>query len=375
MRHICYVTGTRADFGLMRSCLEKIEQAPQLKLSVAVTGMHLNPKFGNTIEEVRASGFKIHTVDNNDEDGSRLAMANAVGEQVSGFSKLFTSLKPSIILLLGDRGEMLAAAIAALYLNIPVAHIHGGELSGTVDESIRHAISKLSHFHFVATERSRERLVRMGELAVNVTVTGAPGLDDILNMDLPKKSELLKFLKINASSRLLAIVFHPVVQDAELAGDQMQQVLSALPANEQVVILMPNADAGGHFIRDKINEYSLVMDNVRVVTHLPRNMYLSLLAHCNVLIGNSSSGIIEAASFATRVINIGGRQSNRERNVNTVDVNVDSAEISDEISQALVSPELTSKNVYGDGQAGKRIVDLLISMKIDNNTTRKCNAY
>ncbi|MGF1758907.1 UDP-N-acetylglucosamine 2-epimerase [Photobacterium sagamiensis] len=375
MRHICYVTGTRADFGLMRSTLDKIEQVSQLQLSVAITGMHLDSKFGNTKQEVISSGFNTYIVGNSEDDGSRLSMANAVGEQVRGFSQLFASLQPSIILLLGDRGEMLAAAIAALYLNIPVAHIHGGELSGTVDESIRHAISKLSHFHFVATEKSRDRLVRMGELASNVMVTGAPGLDDILNMELPGKSELFDFLTIKNSSRLLAVVFHPVVQDAELAGIQMEQVLAALPTNEQVVILMPNADAGGQLIRDKINEYSSSMDNVKVVTHLPRNLYLSLLAHCDVLIGNSSSGIIEAASFSTWVINIGERQANRDRNANTIDLNVDSKEINDAINQLLFKPEPISRNIYGDGKAGKRIAQLLWEINIDDNTTRKCNTY
>jgi GDP/UDP-N,N'-diacetylbacillosamine 2-epimerase (hydrolysing) len=375
MRHICYVTGTRADFGLMRSTLEKIENSPNLKLSIAVTGMHLDLKYGDTKQEVIELGVDTYIVEHNHEDGSRLAMASAVGEQVGGFSQLFSSLQPSIVLLLGDRGEMLAAAIAALYLNIPVAHVHGGELSGTVDESIRHAISKLSHFHFVATKNSRERLIRMGELESNVTITGAPGLDDILNMELPGKPELLKFLNINNSSLLLALVFHPVVQDADLAGKQMQQVLSALPISGHVVILMPNGDAGAQLIRQKITEYASLVDNVTVITHLPRNFYLSLLSHSDVLIGNSSSGIIEAASFGTWVINIGDRQVNRERNANTIDVRVNSLEIEAAINKVFINPELICQNVYGDGQGGYRIVELLSVLTLNDNTTRKCNAY
>lgn len=375
MRHICYITGTRADFGLMSSTLTKINQSKYLKLSVAITGMHLDPKFGNTKQEVMDYGFDTHIVESEPENGSRLAMVNAVASQTSGFSTLFASLKPSIILLLGDRGEMLAAAIAALYLNIPVAHIHGGELSGTIDESIRHAISKLSHFHFVATKKSQNRLQRMGEELTNIFVTGAPGLDDILNMPIPSKSELIEFLTIKSSTLLLAVLFHPVVQDAEIADEQIGALLNALPDNEQVIMLMPNADAGGQLIRDKIIAYAKMRPNIKLKTHLPRNMYLSLIAHCDVLIGNSSSGIIEASSFATKVINIGDRQANRERNKNTIDVQLDTIEIRNEIDKAICQRKLVPENVYGDGMTGNRICHLLSQLVIDSNTMRKSNAY
>ena len=375
MRHICYVTGTRADFGLMSSTLFKIHKSKDLKLSVAITGMHLDAKFGDTKQEVIDFGFDTHIVNSNSEDGSRLAMANAVAMQISGFSELFASLKPSAILLLGDRGEMLAAAIAALYLNIPVVHIHGGELSGTVDESIRHAISKLSHYHFVATEKSQARLLRMGEKEANVFITGAPGLDDIINMDIPSKCNLLDFLCIENLIPLLAVVFHPVVQDAEIAGEQIEQLLFALPSDKQIVLLMPNADAGGQLIRDKITTYAAVHSNIKVVTHLPRNLYLSLISHCDVLIGNSSSGIIEAASFATKVINIGERKANRERNLNTLDVGLNTLDIKNAICNVLSEKNSTAENVYGDGQSGERICQFLSELVLDDTTTRKCNAY
>jgi GDP/UDP-N,N'-diacetylbacillosamine 2-epimerase (hydrolysing) len=359
----------------MSSTLTKINDAKDLKLSVAVTGMHLNPKFGETKKEVVNFGFDTHIVESVSEDGSRLTMVNAVATQTSGFSELFSSLNPSIILLLGDRGEMLAAAIAALYLNIPVVHIHGGELSGTVDESIRHAISKLSHFHFVSTKNSRERLIRMGEEEKNIYVTGAPGLDDIINTPTPNRGELIEFLEINNPITLLAVVFHPVVQDAEMAGQQTSTLLRALPVNQQIVILMPNGDAGGQLIHDEIFNYAKDHQNVKLIKHLPRNMYLSLIANCDVLIGNSSSGIIEAASFATRVINVGERQANRERNLNTFDVGLDTLEIKNAIQTILLDKKPTSENVYGDGHSGERICQLLSELVIDANVTRKCNAY
>lgn len=375
MRHICYVTGTRADFGLMKSTLDQIAITPDLKLSIAITGMHLESQFGDTKQEVLNTGLDCYLVNSQHDDGSRDAMANAVGEQVCGFTQLFTKLKPNVILLLGDRGEMLAAAISALYLNIPVAHIHGGELSGTVDESIRHAVSKLSHYHFVSTVMARERLIRMGEKKENIMVTGAPGLDDILNIDLPKKSELLNHLSIEGNPSLLAVVFHPVVQDAELADVQINQLLAGLPHNEQIVILMPNADAGGQLIKESINNFCASKSNIKTVVHLPRELYLSLLAHSDILLGNSSSGIIEAASFSTWVINIGERQANRERNTNTVDVDVDSKEIRAAIDTLLLKPKLDRTNIYGDGQAGKRITRLLGEIELNGDTTRKCNTY
>ena len=374
MRHICYVTGNRADFGLIRSTLQKIDSHPQLKLSIAMTGMHLIAKYGSTKQDVVNAGFNTYIVDSK-EDSTQLSMAVSVGEQISGFSKLFSSLHPSIVLVLGDRGEMLAASIAALYLNIPVAHIHGGELSGTVDECIRHAISKLSHFHFVATQKSQQRLVRMGEKAANVMVTGAPGLDDIINVQIPAKTNLCDELVINPNGYILTVIFHPIVQDAELAGGQMEEVLSALPEDYQIVILMPNADAGAGLIRDKISEYSLARKNVTTAAHISRNLYLSLLAHSDVLIGNSSSGIIEAASFGTWVINIGGRQANRERNANTIDVEVEGIAIKRLINYVLTTTKLKPNNVYGDGQTGARITDLLLTVEINDETTKKCNSY
>jgi GDP/UDP-N,N'-diacetylbacillosamine 2-epimerase (hydrolysing) len=375
MRQICYITGTRADFGLMHSTLSGIHGHSQLELSIAITGMHLDEKYGDTKAEVVGAGFQTYVVGNKEISSSRLAMAASVGDQVSGFSELFSDLQPTVILVLGDRGEMLAASIAALYLNIPVVHVHGGELSGTVDESIRHAISKLSHFHFVATETSKQRLIRMGEKPSNVFVTGAPGLDDIINIQVLSKDAMLNSLNLEIDQKILTVIFHPVVQDAELAGFQMQEVLFALPENCQVVILMPNSDAGGELIREKVKEFSLVRENVRSFTHISRETYLGLLAHSDVLIGNSSSGIIEAASFSTWVINIGDRQANRERNINTVDVEIKAEAIELSIISLLNKPRLILNNVYGDGKAGARITRLLSTIEINNETTKKRNAY
>lgn len=375
MRKVCYVTGTRADFGLMHSTLQQISQDSALELSVLATGMHLDPAYGCTIKEVEQAGFRVLRVESPIDDGTRMSMVNSVASQMNGFARAFSDLNPDVVLLLGDRGEMLAAATAALYLNIPVAHIHGGERSGTVDESIRHAISKLSHFHFVSTESAGERLVRMGEEPSKVFVTGAPGLDDIMACKLEDKAQFIQRMEFDPEKQVLAMVFHPVVQKAEEAGSQMLCLLEALPLETQGVILLPNSDAGGHQIRDVIESYDFGDKDFRVVKHLPRLEYLSLIANCGVLIGNSSSGIIEAASFETPVINVGERQANRERNKNVFDLDVDTEQVRQTIEYLLSSNLDFPSNIYGDGKAGDAICKLLTEIQIDEQTTSKCNAY
>ncbi|MCG3470213.1 UDP-N-acetylglucosamine 2-epimerase [Xenorhabdus bovienii] len=375
MRKICYITGTRADFGLMQSALTKISQHPELQLSLAVTGMHLDPKFGLTQEDIFACKFDTYIVNSYLNDDSRLSMSCSIAEQLKGFSVLFTELVPDIVLVLGDRGEMLAAAIAALYMNIPVAHIHGGERSGTIDESIRHAISKLSHFHFVATSESKTRLIRMGEKEENIFITGAPGLDDILKMQLPPKNKIFNSLLLDSQKKLLTLIYHPVVQDAESVGEDINKILNSIPEGLQTVILLPNADTGGDSIRNEILKFETKRDNVKVITHLHRESYLALIAYSDVLMGNSSSGIIEAASFGTPVINIGERQNNRERNNNVFDVPIDTLLISNYLEASLNSERITSPNVYGNGNAGEKITNLLATLRLDNDITKKCNTY
>ncbi|MCA6222231.1 UDP-N-acetylglucosamine 2-epimerase [Photorhabdus antumapuensis] len=375
MRKICYITGTRADFGLIQSTLTKINQHPELQLSLAVTGMHLDPKFGLTQKEIFACKLDTYVVDSCLNDDSRLSISCSISEQLKGLSILFTKLIPDLILVLGDRGEMLAAAIAALYMNIPVAHIHGGERSGTIDESIRHAISKLSHFHFVATNESKTRLIRMGEKEENIFITGAPGLDDILNIQLPTKGKIFNSLLLNPQEKLLTLIYHPVVQDAESAGEDIKKILNSIPQGLQTIILLPNADTGGNLIRSEIFKYATKRNNIKIVTHLHRELYLSLIAYSDVLMGNSSSGIIEAASFGTRVINIGERQNNRERNRNVIDVPIDTLLISNYLEESLSAEKIITSNIYGDGNAGERITNLLATLRLDNDITKKCNTY
>lgn len=375
MRRIFYLTGTRADFGLMRSTLEEIHAHPRLELGLLVTGMHLDQYYGNTVGDVEASGLPIVArlpVALRGDDGG--VMARAIAHELLGVVDVLESHSPDLLLLLGDRGEMLAGAIAALHLSIPIVHLHGGERSGTVDEPVRHAISKLSHIHFTATVEARDRLIRMGERPEMIFVTGAPGLDGLDDRDVPHRDELFSAFGFDPAKRVALVIFHPVVQQSKAAAAQVRTLIDALARVErlQALVLTPNADAGGDAMRAVINEPRA---DFMVTTHLPRKQFSQWLARADVMVGNSSSGIIEAASFHVPVVNVGDRQQGRERSANVRDVPVDSHAIERAVREALAEGRVSVENVYGDGHAGERIVALLESIAINSELLLKCNVY
>ncbi len=376
MRKVLYVTGTRADYGLMASTLVRIAAHPALSLQVAVTGMHPSEAYGLTVREIEAAGLPIVArIPTGVDERSADAMAHGIGLAVSGLTDALREQAPDIVLLLGDRGEMLAGAIAALHRGIPIAHLHGGERSGTVDEPVRHAISKLSHWHFVATDESRERLVRMGERPEQVWVTGAPSLDGIQADARLSREATLQALGLQAHDRYVPIVFHPVVQEASDAHAQTLALRTALErsvlaSGRQVVWLDPNADAGGGGILK-----ALEGAGVRRIRHLGRHTYLSALRHADLLAGNSSSGIIEAASFGTPVVNVGSRQNARQRNANTRDCEPMPQAIESALQAQLAHGPYAPANVYGDGRAGERIVSLLATQDFAPDLMNKVNTY
>jgi GDP/UDP-N,N'-diacetylbacillosamine 2-epimerase (hydrolysing) len=376
VRRIVYVTGTRADFGLMRGTLQTAQATGEIDVAVCVTGMHLLPTYGHTIDEVEASGLRICArVPVVLDEGTGAEMARAIGHAIVGITDALASERPDGALVLGDRGEMLAGAIAALHLGIPLIHIHGGELSGTVDEPVRHAISKLAHYHFVSTPGARERLVRMGEREASVFVTGAPGLDGIAASAARSRTELCAASGLDAARPIALVVFHPVLQEAHTAGEQARALIDAVLENGmQCVALAPNSDAGSPAVRgvlDSVRERR----GVRVATHLPRDEYLAWLAAADVMVGNSSSGIIEAASFGVAVVNVGTRQTGRERSANTIDVDYGRESIAAGIREALRRGRMSCVNIYGDGRAGERIVKLLATLPLGPELLAKTNAY
>lgn len=379
LRRIVYVTGTRADYGLMRRTLQEIAAHTDLDLSLFVTGMHLLPQYGETVREIAADGFAIaarHPVQLSGDDGAEMALA--VGETLAGFTHAFRDAPPDLVLLLGDRGEMLAGAVGALHLGAATVHVHGGERSGTVDEPVRHAISKLSHYHLTATEQAAERLVRMGEDHWRIHTVGAPGLDDLAARDAMDRTALAQDIGLDPARPVAIVVFHPVVQDGPDGGRQMKVLLDALlAADVQMIVLAPNADAGGSAIAAVADDMMRANPvTVRQVAHLPRSRYLAWLAAADMLIGNSSSGIIESASLGIPCINLGDRQQARERNANVADVAViEPKAVAAAIAEALVQGRQDWSNIWGDGQTAPRIAQFIAEADLGPAIFRKLNSY
>jgi GDP/UDP-N,N'-diacetylbacillosamine 2-epimerase (hydrolysing) len=376
MRKVCYITGSRADFGLIQSTLQLIHRSESLELSILVTGMHLSQDYGLTVEQIEAAGLPVTARVEIEEGRSTGAlMAKNIGRMLIGFTDTLEAIRPDIVLVLGDRGEMLAGALAAIHLSIPVVHIHGGERSGTVDEPVRHAISKLAHFHFVATDESKTRLVRMGEVADRVHVVGAPGLDGLKELILADRGTLCTGVGFDPAGRIALMVYHPVLQDADRSGDYASRIVDALRASRmQVLALKPNSDAGSAEVSAAL-EARAAAGELHLVTQLTRPEFVSWMAACDILIGNSSSGIIEAATFGTPVVNIGSRQNLRQRNANVIDSPVDRAGIDGALARALVASRFNGYNVYGNGTAGERIVELLTGINLSELTIAKANGY
>ena len=380
-RRILYLSGTRADFGLMRQALLGIAAHPRLELAVAVTGMHLCREFGHTVDEIEASGLRIAARIPTDVAGrERSAMARAVAQTLLGVSAELQRGAWDALLLLGDRGEMLAGATAALHLGVPSVHVHGGERSGTVDEPMRHAISQLACYHFTATFESRERLLAMGQAPQRVFVVGAPGLDDIAEHARAPRPPALAGIGVDPRRPYVLVVFHPVVQQAEQAGAQTEQVLQGLleaggGGDFDVVWMAPNADAGSAAIERVLGRQPAAAAGWHRLLHLPRPQYLAALHHAIALVGNSSSGIIEAASLGTPVLDIGLRQHLRERNPGVVSLEPRAADIAAALRELRGQPRPSTHNVYGDGRAGQRIAALLASLDLDPGLTHKTLSY
>jgi UDP-hydrolysing UDP-N-acetyl-D-glucosamine 2-epimerase len=379
-RKILYISGTRADYGLMKPVLGTISTHPRLKLEIIVTGMHLMKEFGMTVNEIYKDKFIIHELAARYDTDDQESMAYFIGNFILLLIPKVKEIDPDIILLLGDRGEMLAGAIVGAYLSIPLAHIHGGDITSTVDESARHAITKLSHIHFPATIKSANRIKKMGENPSNIFVVGAPGLDSILNEKIIEPKKIAEMYKLDLSKPILLVVQHPVTLEVNYASFQIRQTLEAiLELKHQTILIYPNADAGSRQMIEVIKEYEKYKF-IKIYESLPRLHYLSLMNIASVLIGNSSSGIIEAPSFGLPVVNIGSRQERRERAENVIDIDHDKNEIIGAIEMILQDKifklNLTEcVNPYGSGNAGVTIADILSTIKLDKALLQKKMTY
>lgn len=378
MRTIGVATVGRSDYGLYRPILQRVQEDPTLRLQMYVGGMHLSPEFGMTVSEIERDGFPIaERVEMLLSSDSPQGIAKAIGLGTIGFAQAFARSRPDILLVLGDRFDMFTAALAALPLNIPLAHIHGGEATeGLIDEAVRHSITKFSHLHFVSTEPYRERVIQLGEEPWRVVVSGAPGLDNLCEIPLLSEDELERTLNFPLLPPPLLVTVHPVTLESESVAVQVEQLMAALEsADHPVVFTYPNADTYGRLIIQAIDKYVSTHDKARAFVNLGTQVYLSLMRHAAAMIGNSSSGIVEAASFLLPVVNIGNRQRGRVRGRNVIDVENISSEILHGIRCAL-DPDFRNgligmKNPYGDGRAAPKIVEILRTVRMDQNLLMK----
>lgn len=343
-----------------------------MTLSIIATGMHLAPEFGSTILEVEASGLgRVVRVEMQSSGDTPAAIAESVGDGVRALGRAYERLKPDILLLLGDRTETFAAAAAMVPFATPIAHIAGGEVTlGAIDDVLRHAITKMSHLHFVANERYRDRVIQMGEQPIRVVVSGAPSLDNLRELTLLDLDGLSEAIGMPLRPPPLLVTFHPVTLEYEEAGSQVDALLSAVEAlATPVVFTSPNSDTNSTIVIAAIKRYVSGHPDCRFISNLGTIRYFSLMKHAAVMVGNSSSGIIEAASFELPVVNVGTRQGGRDRGSNVIDVDCNSDAIVDAVRRANSEGFRRSiagmRNPYGDGHAAERIVAGLQTMSLD----------
>lgn len=382
MRTVAVITGTRAEYGILKPVIEKIQDSAALQLSLIVTGMHLSPQHGMTVNEIKRDDFPIAAkVDMQISSESGAAMAVSAGIGIQELSKTINQIKPDIVMVLGDRIEAFAGAVAGLFCGCVVAHIHGGDVTqGGLDEYMRHAITKLSHIHFAATPKSKERILRLGEPPDYVFHTGTPGLDAIMQFPPLSLNDINMQLQLNLPEQFALAVQHPVSTHPDTAGDEMQATLSALhDAKIHCVLVYPNADAGSAAMMDVITRYE--KENwLNTFASLPRHVFCGLLRQTAFLIGNSSSGMIDAPAYGTPVINIGERQEGRERGTNVIDVPPKKDAIAKAVETCLHNKNFIAEcrktqNPYGDGKASMRIVEMLEQIDLNDVKSAKKLPY
>lgn len=380
-RKICVVTGSRAEYGLLRWLMESIRQASNLELQIVATGMHLSPEFGLTYRAMEADGFQIDfKVEMLLSSDTPSGIAKSMGLGMIGFADAYAQLRPDIVFLVGDRFEVLAAASAALVACIPVAHAHGGEVTeGAIDESIRHAVTKMSHLHFVAAEEYRRRVIQLGENADHVYNVGALGLDNLAHLPLLDRGALEQSLGFPLGRRNLLVTFHPVTLDPQGSQQEMAELLGALAELEEtnLVFTLPNADTGGRALIDMVNEFVERHPKARAYASLGQQRYLSCMRYFDGVVGNSSSGIIEAPAFRIGTVNIGTRQKGRLRAASVIDCPAERQAItsalrrlqSDEFRRSLAAVT----NPYGRGGAAERIADVLAKVPLGGLIKKRFN--
>jgi GDP/UDP-N,N'-diacetylbacillosamine 2-epimerase (hydrolysing) len=371
---VCVLTGSRAEYGLLRWIIEGIAQHPTLQLQLVVTGMHLAPEFGLTYREIESDGFHIdRKVEMLLSSDTPTGITKSIALGLTGLADALDLLKPDLLLVLGDRFEVLAAATAATVARIPIAHLHGGEVTeGAIDDAFRHAITKMAHFHFVAAEEYQRRVIQLGEHPTRVFLVGGLGADSIRRLPLLSREELERQLEFRFGPRNLLVTFHPATSEPATAEHQMDELLAALAEldNTHLVFTMPNADTDGRILFKMIQRFVAHRPTAKSFISLGNLRYLSCLSHVDAVVGNSSSGLTEAPSLRKPTINIGDRQRGRAKAESVLDCAPDRNAIRTAIEQAY-SPAFRRmleevRSPYGDGGASERVVEILPRLPLHN---------
>jgi GDP/UDP-N,N'-diacetylbacillosamine 2-epimerase (hydrolysing) len=366
-RRICVITGTRADYGLLRWVMQGIQDDPELELQVIATGMHLAPEFGDTWRVIETDGFRIdRKVDVLTASDTPVGIASSMARGISGFADALHDLRPDLIVVLGDRFEIFAVVAAALVARIPVAHLHGGERTeGAFDEALRHSITKMSHLHFVAAEEYRQRVIQLGEQPERVFLTGGFGIDSIRRLSLLPRPELEAALGFNFGPKNLLVTFHPVTLENETAAAQMAELLAVLAelTDTHLIFTLPNADTGGRVLISMVEQFVARHPKARAYASLGQLRYLSCIAHVDAVVGNSSSGLTEVPSFRKGTLNIGDRQRGRLQATSVINCEPTHQSIAAALKR-LYSAEFQLnlqhvRNPYGEGGASERAVEVL----------------
>jgi len=381
MKKICVVTGTRADYGLLQYLMKLIDNDKTLELQIIATGMHLSSDYGSTYKNIESDGFKINRkIEILSNSDSKISVSESVGLGVMGFAEAFLELNPNLVLVLGDRFEILSAVVPAMLNGFPIAHLHGGETTeGAYDEAIRHSITKMSHLHFVSNKTYRNRVLQLGENPSNIFISGGLGVDIISNTKLYNKKDLENDLNFEFRKKNLLITFHPETLDKDYGSNQLDQLLLALETliDTQLLFTMPNADTGNKIIGKKIIRFAQNRSNAIVFTSLGQKRYLSCIKFVDAVVGNSSSGIAESPSFKKGSINIGDRQKGRLKASSVIDCDPDKDSIVKALnflySSTFKQRLKTVSNPYGEGGASKFIVDTIKKVNLDEILKKSFN--
>lgn len=366
-KRICILTATRAEYGLLKPIMVKLNNIPELDVKIAVTGMHLSQEFGLTYREIEDDNLIIdRKIDIQLDSASHVSVSKSMGVALISFAEYFYEIKPDMLLVLGDRYETLAVCCAAMNAGIPIAHLYGGETTeGAVDESIRHSITKMSYLHFTSTEEYRKRVIQLGEEPDRVYTVGAMGIENIMNIKPLSIRELEEFLGMSLSGPYAVVTFHPVTLEHNTVREQFASLLQACDNHMELkyIFTKSNADVHGETINTMLEDYAKNRENVRAVTSLGMERYLSALNYASLVIGNSSSGLIEAPSFHIPTVNIGDRQRGRLMAESVISCEANTEEISNAITRAL-SDEFRQrisgiKNPYGDGNTSDKVIKII----------------